>query len=101
MGKYILSATARRDLREIKNYMAEYSLDAADRFLDAFEAKCRRLADFPEMGRSREELAANLRSLPVDKYVIFYRPAKSGIQVERLLSGYRDFEALFSENEEN
>ncbi len=99
--KYILSATAWQDLREIKNYMAEYSLDAADRFLDAFEEKCRRLADFPEMGRSREELAPSLRSLPVDKYVIFYRPANNAIQVERLLSGYRDFEALFSENEEN
>ena len=47
------------------------------------------------MGRSREELASNLRSLPIDKYVIFYRPFKDGIRVERLLSGYRDFETLF------
>lgn len=81
--------------------MAEYSLDAASRFLDTFEEKCRRLSNFPEMGRSREEFAPNLRSLPVEKSVIFYRPLKNGIQVERLLSGYRDFEALFSENEEN
>lgn len=42
------------------------------------------------MGRSREELAPSLRSLPVDKYVIFYRPIENGIQVERVLSGYRD-----------
>ena len=101
MSKYTLSATAKRDLREIKNYMAEYSLDAASRFLDAFEEKCSRLANFPEMGRSREELAPNLRSLPVDKYVIFYRAVKNGIQIERLLSGYRDFETLFSDNDQN
>lgn len=81
MGKYTLSATARQDLREVKNYMAEYSLDAASRFLDAFEEKCRQLANFPEMGRAREELALNLRSLPVDKYVIFYRSVKNGIRV--------------------
>ncbi len=50
MGKYTLSRAARGDLREVKNYMAEYSLDAASRFLDAFEEKCRQLANFPEMG---------------------------------------------------
>ena len=47
MSKYTLSATAKRDLREIKNYMAEYSLNAASRFLDTFEEKCRQLANFP------------------------------------------------------
>lgn len=26
---------------------------------------------------------------------------KNGIQIERLLSGYRDFEEIFSEDEEN
>ena len=36
MSRYILSATARQDLREIKHYIAENSLDAASRFLDAF-----------------------------------------------------------------
>jgi len=69
MSKYIFSAPARQDLRQIKNYMAQFSLSAASRFLDAFEEKCRLLADFPEMGRSRQELAPSLRSLPVDKYV--------------------------------
>jgi len=69
MGKYSFSAPARQDLRQIKNYMAQFSLSAASRFLDAFEEKCCLLADFPEMGRSRQELAPSLRSLPVDKYV--------------------------------
>jgi toxin ParE1/3/4 len=50
---------------------------------------------------SREELAPSLRSLPVDKYVIFYRVIKNGIQIERVLSGYTDFEDIFSENGES
>jgi toxin ParE1/3/4 len=37
----------------------------------------------------------------VDNQVIFYRPVKNGIQVERVLSGYRDFEDIFHESEEN
>jgi toxin ParE1/3/4 len=53
------------------------------------------------MGRSRQEIAPSLRSLPVDKYVIFYRPIENGIQVERVLSGYRDLDEVFSEDEEN
>ncbi|MCL1466095.1 hypothetical protein LAY41_17040 [Argonema galeatum A003/A1] len=47
------------------------------------------------MGSSREELSPTLRSLPVDKYLIFYRPIKNGIQVERVLSAYKDFEEVF------
>ncbi|RCJ30547.1 plasmid stabilization protein [Nostoc minutum NIES-26] len=100
MSKYILSAAARQDLKDIKNYMSRFNLGAASRFLDAFEEKCLLLAEFPELGRSREELAPNLRSLPVDNQVIFYRPIKNGIQVERVLSGYRDFNDIFHENQE-
>ena len=98
MSQYILSSPAKQDLRQIKDYLARYSFDSASRFLDAFEEKCRLLADFPEMGRSREELVPSLRSLPVDKYVIFYRTTKNGIQIERVLSVYRDFQELFSNN---
>lgn len=101
MSRYRLSAAAKQDLREIKNYMTRFSLGAATRFLDAFEEKISLLVAFPEMGRTRDELAPNLRSWPVDKYVIFYRQIEKGIQVERVLSGYRDFEDIFGENEEN
>ena len=98
MSRYILSAPAKKDLRELTNYLLQYSTNAANNFLNVFEEKFRLLADFPEMGRSREELAPSLRSLPVDKYVIFYRVIKNGIQIERVLSGYRDFEDVFVED---
>jgi len=101
MSIYRLSAAAKEDLKEIKNYMTRFSLGAAMRFLDAFEEKSRLLAAFPEMGRIRDELAPNLRSLPIDKYVIMYRSIENGIQVERVLSGYRDFEDIFGDREEN
>jgi toxin ParE1/3/4 len=75
----------------------QFSANAANHLLDIFEEKFRLLTDFPEMGRSREELAPSLRSLPVDKYVIFYRIIENGIQIERVLSGYRDFEDVLLE----
>ncbi|HLO48906.1 MAG TPA: type II toxin-antitoxin system RelE/ParE family toxin [Kamptonema sp.] len=55
MSRYILSAPAKKDLRELTNYMLQFSANAANHFLDVFEEKFRLLADFPEMGRSREE----------------------------------------------
>ncbi|MEG4839633.1 type II toxin-antitoxin system RelE/ParE family toxin [Microcoleus sp. B9-D4] len=98
MSRYTLSAPAKQDLRELTNYLLLFSANAANHFLNVFQEKIRLLADFPEMGRSREELAPSLRSFPVDKYVIFYRVIKNGIQIERVLSGYRDFEDVFVED---
>jgi len=89
------SALAERDLLEIWTYIARDNPSAADRFLDLIGEKCDLLAASPEMGRRREDLAPSLRSFPVGRYVIFYRPGERGIQVVRVLSAYRDIAALF------
>lgn len=52
------------------------------------------------MGRMREILSAGLRSFPVGRYVIFYRPLQDGIDVVRVLHGTRDLEAVFVEEED-
>lgn len=49
------------------------------------------------MGRKRDELLPLLRSFGVDDYLIFYRPIESGIEILRVVSGYRDLDALFDE----
>jgi toxin ParE1/3/4 len=95
MAEVQRSDLAELDLLEIWFYIAEDNDRAADRFLDLLDQKCRHLADFPESGRKREDLAPNLRSLPVKRYVIFYRPTSKGIEVARVLSAYRDAEAIF------
>jgi toxin ParE1/3/4 len=45
----------------------------------------RRLAEFPEAGRSREELGPGLRSVPVEQHVIYYRVRGSWLRVEPIL----------------
>jgi toxin ParE1/3/4 len=90
--------TASRDIERIIDYIAEKSgYDAADRLLNSINEKCRRLANFPNMGRTRNELAPSLRSFPVDSYLIFYRLTEEGIEILRIASGYQDLKALFSE----
>lgn len=90
-----LSGRARADLHEIWLYIASDTPEAADRFIQRLLATCRKLASSPSIGRAREELARGIRSFPVGSHVIFYRVSKSGIEVVRVLSGYRDIEALF------
>ena len=90
-----LSALAQADLEEIWLYIAQDSPVAADSFVDRILQTCGKLVRTPRIGRSREDLAAGLRSHPVGNYLVFYRAAKSEIEVVRVLSGYRDIEQLF------
>lgn len=96
------TAPASRDVESIIDLIADNSsFNAAERFLNKINDKCRTLANFPSIGRRRDELAPLLRSFPVEDYLIFYRPVEGGIEVLRVVSGYRDLEALFSEPDED
>ncbi|MGO8765667.1 MAG: type II toxin-antitoxin system RelE/ParE family toxin [Limisphaerales bacterium] len=53
-----------------------------------------KLAVMPLMGRQREELSPRLRSFPVSRYVIFYRPMENGVEIVRALHGARDLPSL-------
>jgi toxin ParE1/3/4 len=89
---------ASRDIETIIDLIADNSgFDAAENFLKKVNQKCKNLGIFPNMGRPRDELLQELRSFPVDDYLIFYRPIKGGIEILRVVSGYRDLEALFQE----
>ena len=99
MSEVLRSKLAELDLLEIWLFIAEDNEDAADRFLDLLDQKCRHLAEYPLSGRSRQDLAPDLRSFPVKRYVVFYRPTSDGIEVVRVLSGYRDAPALLSRQE--
>jgi toxin ParE1/3/4 len=90
------TAPASRDIESIIDYVAENSsFDAAERLLKKINEKCRNLANFPNMGRKRDELLSLLCSFPVDDYLIFYRSIEGGIEILRVVSGYRDLDALF------
>jgi toxin ParE1/3/4 len=85
------------DILEFWDHIAEDSLDQADRWVDKLDEKFGLLATQPLMGRSREELAADLRSFPFGRYVIFYTPVHDGIDVVRVLHSARDIDAAFGE----
>ena len=63
---------------------------AADRLIDQFDSTLNVIASAPQIGRSVEDLAPNLRTFPIGSYLIFYRPMEDGIQLIRVIHGARD-----------
>jgi plasmid stabilization system protein ParE len=91
------SASAENDLLEAWLYIAEDSVDAADRLLDQIETETRTLLMQPKMGRSRDELAVGLRSWPTSTpYILFYFADDGGITIARVLHHARDVSAIWS-----
>jgi toxin ParE1/3/4 len=81
---------AERDLDEIWLTIARDSPAAADAMIDRIDAAEARLAEFPELGRVRDELLAGVRSWGVGAYLIFYRVEASALVAIRILHGARD-----------
>jgi toxin ParE1/3/4 len=98
MSSYSFSDTAIRDLDEICNYIAVENSKAASQIFDLIRQKCKLVANFPNMGKSYSRLAPNLRGFVVEDYIIFYYPTPDGINIARVVSGYRDLDELFLED---
>jgi plasmid stabilization system protein ParE len=94
--RFVLSPAAQNDLHDIWDFIARDSVSAADRVFDEIIEMMNTLADMPGMGHRRDDLAdETLRALSVRSYLIVYRPDAVPLEVVRIVSGYRDIEALF------
>ena len=95
MNRYRLSQQAEKDLEDIWIYLAQQDEIGADlqvaRLLDRFPM----LAQFPNMGRQRNELLTGLRSFPVKPYIIFYIILPERVEIVRVLHQSRDIEGQF------
>ncbi len=78
-------------------FIAEDNVVAADEWVDRLDGKMRLWATQPMMGRARDELAPDIRSLAFGRYVVFYLALPDGIDVVRVLHGSRDIDSLFAE----
>ena len=99
MPRVVRRPLAEADILEIWDYIAEDSIGAADDWVDRLDEQFKLLATQPKMGRTRDELAAEVRSFPFGRYVIFYVPLDDGIDVIRVLHGSRDIDALFRDQQ--
>ncbi len=95
MSSFQISAQAERDLEDIWAYIARDNEQAADALIDEIIERFPKLAKFPEMGKTRDDLLEGLRSFPVKHYVIFYRRRDKGVEIFRILNQARNVESEF------
>lgn len=99
MSRIHFTEPGKHDLGEILDYIAKDNLDAAIKHRQRLEKRWLVLLDQPRMGAKRDEIEPNLRSITEGHYVIFYRIVPDGIQVVRVLHGYRDPHRVFAQTE--
>ncbi len=86
---------ARLDLLDIWRHVAVDDPDAADRLLDALDARCARLAEHPHLGPSRDDIRLGLRYLVEGEYLILYRIVDEGVEIVRVVHARRNLPGLF------
>lgn len=86
MGEYRISPRAERDLEEIWLYsQGRWSAEQADRYAGALIDMIEALAADPEKGRRIDDIRPGYRKQAAGSHVIFYRQARPGIEIVRIL----------------
>ncbi|KJH72284.1 type II toxin-antitoxin system RelE/ParE family toxin [Aliterella atlantica] len=99
MSRYTIAPEASSDLDEISNYFFLSNVEAGERWFEAFNQKCQQLAQFPFMGRRYAHIRSDLRGLPLEGFIIFYRVQDTRIEIMRVVNGKRNLKTLFTEDE--
>ncbi len=93
-----------RDLIELATYIAEDNLEVSDRFLASAEETFKQVAQMPGMGKPCQFYSTSLAGVRQQaikgfrKYLVFYRPTESGVEILRVIHGARDLEAILDED---
>ncbi len=89
---------AAEDLTNIYFYVARQSgsKSVGRKLIAQLKARCREIAALPgTLGRARPELRADMRSLVIGNYVVFFRYTSDAFEVINIIEGHRDIDALF------
>jgi plasmid stabilization system protein ParE len=95
MSGYILGRDAEQDLDDLWEYIAQDSVEAADRLIaEIFEA-FQLLSRNPGIGHRRKNLTKfPVRFWPVGNYLVIYRAAGSLVEIVAIVHGKRDIPAF-------
>jgi toxin ParE1/3/4 len=81
-----ISEPAAADLSGIAAYTERvWGAAQKSRYLAEIQAALVHLRDTPAMGRTRDEIAENLRSFPVGRHVVYLRDTETTLLIVRIL----------------
>jgi toxin ParE1/3/4 len=99
--RVVWAPRAQEDLLDIWHYFERVgSAEVADGILLDLDRTAERLEQHPLMGRSRDELAPELRSVLANPHIVFYRVSDQAIEIARVLHQRRDLATIFASEPE-
>ncbi|MBA2662259.1 MAG: type II toxin-antitoxin system RelE/ParE family toxin [Bradymonadaceae bacterium] len=101
MRDYVFAPSARDDLQAITSYLRDAAgAEVARAVVFRIRDRCSLLAETAgTLGAAREDILAELRSLPIPPYVLFFRYGDVSVEIVRILHGRRDINRIFDEDE--
>lgn len=91
MNALVISPIARDDLKRINQYgKLNWGAPRAFSYLDQLKVQFWSLIEHPKIGRERNELLPDMRSLAVASHIIFYRLKDQQIEIVRVLHDRQD-----------
>ena len=100
MSEPRLGRQAHEDMREIWQSVARRNEEKADRLLDTIREAMRTHAQFPLIGRQRDDLLPGIRSFVVSDFTVVFRPVDDTIEVLRVVHGSRNLVKIVREQTE-
>jgi plasmid stabilization system protein ParE len=98
MSRFRLSPEAAQDLTEIYEYIAQDSIEAAERVRAEIHQELRSLAEMPGKGHRREDLTAQaVLFWPVRSYLVIYFADSSPLQIVAILHGKRNIRRILKQ----
>lgn len=86
VAEFRLTPAAERDLEAIWFYTArQWSLEKADRYIDALTAAFINLSEAPKTAPSCNHIRSGYRRWGVERHMIYFRETGSGIVIVRVL----------------
>jgi len=97
MAHYILSESAQQDIISIRDYTLEtWGKVQTRKYLALLKKRLEWLANNPALGKQRNEVKEGYISFPEGRHIIFYRLAKSGIDVMGIFHQSEDIDTHFN-----
>ena len=86
MSSYRIGPRAESDLAGISDYTVDqWGWRQADTYVDSLSECFQLLADSPGLGRPSDLIAASVRRFEHGSHVVFYKEARDGIEILRVL----------------
>jgi toxin ParE1/3/4 len=96
MKKFFISSEARADLRDITQFTdRRWGKQQRYTYIKRLRDRFSYLANQPQKGRRRDEIADSLFSFHEGRHVIFYRITIEGVEILRVLHDSMDFPRHF------